>query len=90
LTLTLSLSNGSRHAVDLNRVQVTTSFGAAEAPGTPTNPTTTRPVKGTLKPGATTNGTYAFTLPNPADRQLRVTVWYAQGKPTVAFSGDFR
>jgi hypothetical protein len=90
VTFTLSLSNDSRSRVDLDTVQVTATFGAAQTPGAPANTSTTRPVTGTLKPGAATKGTYAFALPHANDRQVRVTVWYAQGKPTVAFSGNVR
>jgi hypothetical protein len=90
LTLTLSMYNGGRRPVDVDAVQVATTFGAARIPGVPTNLSVSRPVAGTLQPGTATKGTYAFAVPKGGDQPLRVTVWYAQGKPTVAFSGNVR
>jgi hypothetical protein len=87
LTFTLSFQNGSRNSVDLHSVQVAASFGANQAPGVPTNLSVTKPVDGTLRPGAATTGTYAFQLPKGSSERARITVWYAQGKPTIAFSG---
>jgi hypothetical protein len=90
VTFTIELRNRGDAPVDVNTVQVTATYGTNKTPAVMTNQASTKPFTGTLAAGASERGTYAFAIPTAGQGHVTVTVWYAQGKPTVAFVGNAR
>lgn len=87
---TLRLTNKSSKAISISGVQVSTTYGSNATPGTPTTPSSGGPFTGTLKPGASQTGVYAFAIPVSDQHDVALTVWYAQGVPTVLLRGSAR
>ncbi len=87
VTFTLQLRNSSSTPISTNTVQVQVTYGAGHVPAVPANHATTTPFSGTLKPGDSATGTYAFAIPTNQQNDVTVAVWYAQGKPTVLLTG---
>lgn len=87
VAFTLQLRNESKTTVSVNTVNVTAGYGAG-TPASPVNLSSNPPFKGQVKPGGMATGVYAFAIPTTDRSHVSLTLWYAQGKPTVVFSGS--
>jgi|GEM_PF-4387085 len=80
--ITLRLSNGSKATIPLDSVTVAASFGSANTPAEGTTRPPTAPFTGSLKPGDSASGTYAFVVPGAAS-DIRLTITYSTSAPAV-------
>jgi hypothetical protein len=87
VAFTLKFTNNSGKSISVNTVNVTATYGH-DAPAPPANLSSDRPLHSLIKPGATATGVYAFVIPKANRGKVSLAVWYAQGKPTVVFSGS--
>jgi hypothetical protein len=87
VAITIEITNGSDAEIELDNVTVdlTDATGASASPATPQGE---QNLSGPLAVGASTSGTYLFTLPadDRADATLRVS--YTTDAPTVLFTGN--
>jgi hypothetical protein len=90
VAFTLQLTNKSDKAVSIDAVQVSTSYGAANTPGVPSDSAPSRPFAGRLGSGDSTTGVYVFAIPEKDQHDVSLTVWYKQGVPTVLLHGSAR
>jgi len=90
VAVTLEITNGSGQGIGLDAVTVT----MADAGGNPTTAITLNttdpaaPLQGVLDAGATTSGSYVFTVPADQRNPVTVTVNYSAGAPTLVFTGE--
>ncbi len=84
--LTLEFSNSSDSPIDLDQTTVDLSFGDA-VPGVPLTTSPSDPVGGVLEAGATTVGTYVFSVPEDELSRIVVTVKYSADAPTAVLIG---
>jgi hypothetical protein len=89
VAFTIQLSNQSKTTVSVNTVNVTAGYGNG-SPASPVNESTNPPFKGEVKPGSTALGVYAFAIPTTERDKVSISLWYAQGQPTVVFSGPVK
>ncbi len=87
VAFTLEFTNRSSQPLPVNTVNVTATYGKAQTPASPANASTDTPLSGTIKPGASATGVYAFAIPKSARADVSLQLWYAQGKPVVVFAG---
>jgi hypothetical protein len=87
VAITIDITNDSAAELQLDNVTVDL-VDAAGASASPVTPKGAQPLSGPLAVGASTTGTYLFTLPadDRADATLRVS--YTSDAPTVLFTGD--
>jgi hypothetical protein len=90
ITFRITLYNTSRAAAGVDGVSVNAYYGARKTPAVPTNLYTTRPIHGRVAAGSTATGSYAFAIPPSQRHDVTLTVWYAQGAPTVVLRGSAR
>jgi hypothetical protein len=86
VAFTVQFSNHSNKPVSVNTVNVTATYGNG-TPAVPANVSSNQPLRNDLKPGGTASGVYAFAIPKSDRHKVSLMVWYAQGQPTVVFSG---
>lgn len=86
VAFTLEFTNHSGKPISVNTVNVTATYGHG-APAVPANLSSNRPLRNDIKSGGTATGVYAFVIPRADRAKVSLAVWYAQGKPTVVFSG---
>lgn len=87
VAFTLRFANNSEKSISVNTVNVTATYGHS-SPAVPANMSSNQPLRNDIKPGATATGVYAFVIPRADREKVALAVWYAQGKPTVVFSGS--
>lgn len=87
VAFTLSFRNDSGAAISVNTVNVTATYGSSDTPASSANSSSNAPFAGTVKPGGTATGVYAFAIPKNARGDVTLQLWYAQGKPVVVISG---
>jgi len=83
----LKIKNGSAAAIDLSTVSVRI-LGSDGAPGILTTGGKADPLSGDLAPGATSRGTYVFTLDKSLRKPVTVQVEYGSGQTVLQFSGN--
>jgi hypothetical protein len=89
VAVTVEVTNGSAHAIDLDAVTVdlaTADGASAPAVRDPDR----KPLSGRLAEGASRAGEYVFTLGEAQRSEVSVRVSYAADAPTVVFSGSVR
>lgn len=82
----LRLVNRTSKTLDTGFVQVNVT-NATGNPGTLVNGSPTRMLPGSLKKGASGEGTYAFLLANATSAPVTVSVYVTSGQPVVTFRG---
>ena len=87
LAITIEITNGSDAEIQLDNVTVdlTDATGASASPVTPESELD---LSGPLAVGASTTGTYFFTLPSEDRAGATLRVSYTTDVPTVLFTGD--
>jgi hypothetical protein len=90
VTFALQITNSSSTAISLDNVQVDVTYGTDATPGVPANQGDTKPFSGSLATSKSASGTYEFSIPTDQQKNVSLTVWYAQGKPTVLLTGSAR
>lgn len=90
VTFVLTMTNKSAAKISLDTVQVSATHGEDATPATPANASTLRPFSGALAPGKSATAQYAFAIPVSEQHQVKLTVWYAEGEPTVVMAGSAR
>jgi len=88
IKVTISLKNGTKHAISVNQVTVNVSYGSNGSPsiavlGDPSS----KPFSGTAAPGATARGTYIFDIAKNQRSDVSISVSYAALSPIVVFKG---
>ena len=84
--VTVTVTNGSSAAVSLDATTVNAYFGSDETPASPlASDGSSAPFSGSLAPGATATGVYAFGIADGADDTVVVTVGRGAGSPLVVF-----
>lgn len=86
VAFTLEFTNNSGKPISVNTVNVTATYGHG-SPAVPANQSSNEPLRNDVKAGGTAKGVYAFVIPKADRARVALAVWYAQGKPTVVFSG---
>lgn len=85
--LTVALTNGTDAPLDLDLVTVEL-FDASGRPSTLITPHDVTQLTGALAPGATSDGSYLFTIAVADRSDVEVRVTYAAPNPTVVFQGS--
>ncbi|MEQ1785491.1 MAG: hypothetical protein ABL966_00445 [Acidimicrobiales bacterium] len=85
--LTVALTNGTDAPLDLDLVTVEL-VDAAGQPATLVTPHEVTQLTGDLAPGATSDGSYLFTIAVADRSDVEVRVTYAAPNPTVVFQGS--
>ena len=83
----VTLRNGTGAAVSAGDV-VVDLVGADGSPASPFTSGPAKPLSGTVAPGATVSGVYAFTLGQDARTGVSVTVSLRAGTPVALFTGS--
>ncbi len=86
VSLTVEITNGDDHALSLDAVTVTASYGDQALPATLSDGTTA--LHGELRAGARASGSYVFEIPVEARDAVTLTVSYTPSEPTVVFTGS--
>lgn len=73
-TMTLVLTNGSRHDIQLDNVVITSAYGRPARLAHPVYSAAERDFAGTLRPGGKTRAVYAFSIPRSALNDVSVYV----------------
>lgn len=84
--LRLKVVNTTGKRLDTSFVQVNVSNDAGD-PGTLVSGSPTDPLTGSLKAGASAQGTYAFLLDDAGSAPVTVSVYVTSGQPVVTFRG---
>lgn len=87
LLISVSVKNNSEKALDLGAVLVTV-YDSSDAPAGEMTMAPNKPMKGSLKPGATAKGAYLFTIPKKRRSPIVVNVTLPTGSPVAVFRGD--
>jgi hypothetical protein len=87
LLVSVRLTNGGGTPLDLAGVTVNLSSGADRTPGSPVEDARRAPLGGILEPGASAEGTYAFSVPVEGRDVVTVEVAPRPGAPIAVFSG---
>jgi len=84
--VTVTVTNGSADAVDLNSVIV----DLQDAAGAPAIPMTSgsAPFTGSVAAGQSAAGTYVFTVPSTYTNPATISISYSTAAPIVVFQGD--
>lgn len=85
--VTISITNGTAEDLSLDAVTVNLASGPELSPAAPVNDPSARPFAGIVPSGASTEGGYAFSLPEDARGSISVTVNYTVGSVTAVFVG---
>jgi hypothetical protein len=88
LRVKVRLTNGTSAPVDAALVSVDLTHGDDQVPASPLDDPSRVPFSGTLKPGATAEGTYVFTVPANDRDVVTVSVGYQAGAPFMVFTGS--
>ena len=84
--VTVTVTNGSSAAVSLDATTVNAYFGSDAIPASPLpSDGSSAPFSGSLAPGTTATGVYAFGIADGADDTVVVTVGRGAGSPLVVF-----
>jgi hypothetical protein len=82
----VAITNGTGAAIPLDSVTVNVFSGSDQAPASPLlSDESSTPLAGSLAPGASTTGSYAFTVPEGDSDSLVVSVSRGAGSPLVVF-----
>jgi hypothetical protein len=87
LAITVEITNGSDTAINLDST-IVDLVGEGDVYATLITPREETALSGDLAPGATSEGTYLFTMPVEDRANVAVQVSYAAPKPTVVFTGS--
>lgn len=84
--VTVTITNGSSAAISLDAVTVNAYSGADATPAAPlSSDGSSAPFTGSLAPGATASGVYAFSIADGTSDSVVVTVSRGAGSPLVVF-----
>jgi hypothetical protein len=84
--VTVAITNGTGAAIPLDSVTVNAFHGSDQTPAAPlVSDTSSTPLAGSLAPGASANGSYAFSVPEGDIDSLVVSVSRGAGSPLVVF-----
>jgi len=84
--VTVRITNGSGAPIELDAVTVNAYYGAGSTPAPPFgSDASSTPFSGTLAPGASADGSYAFSVPEADQGTLVVSVGRVPGQPIVVF-----
>jgi len=87
LEVHVRITNGTAKALSLDEVEVALFYTEQDTSASPVADRAGVPFQGTLEPGASAEGTYAFTVPADERDHVTVTVGYTAGAPLLVFSG---
>ncbi|MCL3839198.1 hypothetical protein [Aeromicrobium duanguangcaii] len=88
LRLTIEIRNGAKTPLDLGYVTVNAYTGKQRTPASPIAAPGGRPMEGTLKPGASADGVYLFSVGKSGRGSVTVGVDYRASEPTIIFRGS--